>query len=155
MKQIAENKSADIESKIMAAAPYDAPYEMIKKRPDFIKANRGMKYVTPAFILLVLYRGHHAPKRIGYTVTKKTGNAVARNRIKRRFRALCHEILPHHGMAHCDHIMIGRKEALTRDFTQMANEMRTALAYIARKSAKKTQKIYVKAADKIDESQNG
>ena len=65
--------------------------------------------------------------RIGITVTKKVGNAVVRNRIKRRFRALAQEQLPLHGMAGADHVLIGREPALERDWQALSGDLARAL----------------------------
>ena len=54
--------------------------------------------------------------RVGFTVTKKIGNAVVRNRMKRRFRALARELLPAQGIAGADHVLIGRAGGIERDF---------------------------------------
>ncbi len=54
--------------------------------------------------------------RVGFTVTKKIGGAVVRNRMKRRFRALAREIMPAKGIAGADHVMIGRAKGIERDF---------------------------------------
>ncbi len=66
--------------------------------------------------------------RVGYTVTKKIGNAVVRNRIKRRFRALADDVLLVSGIAGADHVMIGRGAATDRDYATMADDLRRALA---------------------------
>ncbi len=68
------------------------------------------------------------PMRFGVTVTKKIGNAVVRNRMKRRFRALLRELLPQHGMAGADHVMIGREGGVERDFATLRRELVEALA---------------------------
>ncbi len=65
--------------------------------------------------------------RFGITVTKKIGNAVVRNRMKRRFRALVRELLPVHGMADTDHVLIGRDGGVERDFALLRAEMLAAL----------------------------
>lgn len=65
--------------------------------------------------------------RIGFTVTKKIGGAVVRNRMKRRFRALAAEILPQKGFAGADHVMIGRGKGIERDFGQLRTELAGAL----------------------------
>jgi ribonuclease P protein component len=65
--------------------------------------------------------------RFGITVTKKIGNAVVRNRMKRRFRALVRELLPVHGMADTDHVLIGRDGGVERDFALLRTEMLAAL----------------------------
>jgi len=65
--------------------------------------------------------------RVGFTVTKKIGGAVIRNRMKRRFRALAREIVPSKGFAGSDHVMIGRARGIERDFGLLRNELASAL----------------------------
>ncbi len=65
--------------------------------------------------------------RFGITVTKKIGNAVVRNRMKRRFRVLVRELLPVHGLADTDHVLIGRDGGVERDFALLRAEMLAAL----------------------------
>lgn len=114
---------------------------MIRHRPDFVVANRGKRFVTPSFILLVYARrdGHPvSPEtvRYGITVTKKIGNAVIRNRMKRRFRALFAEALPKHGMEGVDHILIGRKQDKEPAFDMMRADLEKGLQHLARKMRK-------------------
>ena len=71
--------------------------------------------------------------RHGITVTKKIGNAVTRNRMKRRFRALLAETLPGDGIAGIDHIMIGRKSNKEADFSALKAELEKGLKYLAKK----------------------
>lgn len=99
------------------------------RRADYLAANRGRRQTTPGFILLVNDRrdGDPAP-RIGITVSKKVGGAVIRNRMKRRFRALARELLPLHALAGADHVLIGRREGIERDFALLRAEMIKALA---------------------------
>ena len=70
--------------------------------------------------------------RLGITVTKKVGGAVARNRIKRRFRALAAQILPETGIDGADHVLIGRSDALDRPFDQLSADLRQALTKLRR-----------------------
>ena len=80
-------------------------------------------------MLLVRDRGDGDPAmRVGYTVTKKVGGAVVRNRIKRRFRALAREILPQAGFPGADHVLIGRSGGIERDFALLRSELHRALA---------------------------
>lgn len=65
--------------------------------------------------------------RYGVTVTKKIGNAVVRNRMKRRFRELLRALLPTHGIAGADHVMIGREGGVERDFAGLRDELVAAL----------------------------
>ena len=87
----------------------------------------------PGFVLLVRDRRDDSPSmRLGITVTKKIGNAVIRNRMKRRLRALAREILPVHGIAGADHVLIGRAGGVERDFTSLRHELGKALAKVKR-----------------------
>ncbi len=112
--------------------------EVIRKRADFVAANRGKRFVTPGFILLVhKRRGDNVEGdqmiRYGITVTKKIGNAVTRNRMKRRFRALIADSLPDHGIAGADHILIGRKQDKEPDFASMHHDLEKGLKRLAKK----------------------
>ena len=83
---------------------------------------------TPGFVLLVRDRKDEDPRmRVGFTVTKKIGGAVVRNRMKRRFRALAREIVPLKGIPGRDHVMIGRAKGIERDFALLRNELAGAL----------------------------
>jgi len=87
----------------------------------------------PGFVLLVRPRDDGDPaKRLGITVTKKVGNAVVRNRMKRRFRALGRELLPGHGVAGADHILIGRAGGIERDYAALRDELNAALRKLAK-----------------------
>jgi len=86
----------------------------------------------PGFVLLVRPRGDDDPvMRLGITVTKKIGNAVVRNRIKRRFRALARELLPIAGIAGADHVLIGRSGGLDNDFADLRAQLLKALGKIS------------------------
>ncbi|MDB5723760.1 MAG: rnpA [Novosphingobium sp.] len=69
--------------------------------------------------------------RFGITVTKKIGNAVVRNRMKRRFRALARELLPSQGLPDHDHVLIGREGGVERDFARLRDELVQALGCAA------------------------
>lgn len=87
----------------------------------------------PGFVLLVRPRGDDDPViRLGITVTKKIGNAVIRNRMKRRFRALARELLPLSGIVGADHVLIGRAGGVERDFATLRAELGKALGKAAR-----------------------
>lgn len=100
--------------------------EIIRQRRDFLAANRGRRVVTPGFILLVQKKEAGAI-RAGFTVTKKIGNAVVRNRMKRRLRALARDLLPKGGIAGADHVLIGREAGIERDFATLHAELEKAL----------------------------
>ena len=114
-------------------APGPRPQEaqrlnILRKRSDFLAANAGGRAATPGFVLLVRNREDGDPsKRVGFTVSKKVGGAVVRNRMKRRFRALAREILPVGGHAGSDHVMIGRSGGIERDFGLLREDLAKAL----------------------------
>lgn len=99
---------------------------MLTRRSDFLAANRGLRISRPGFVLLAR-PNDGAGQRFGITVTKRIGNAVVRNRMKRRFRALVREILPVHGLADTDHVLIGREGGVERDFALLRDELLAAL----------------------------
>jgi ribonuclease P protein component len=100
---------------------------VIKNRADFLGANRGLRVARPGFVLLAQPNGGQG-KRYGVTVTKKIGNAVVRNRMKRRFRELLRAALPEQGLPDHDHVLIGREGGIERDFGQLREELAAALA---------------------------
>jgi len=105
----------------------------LTKRSDFLAANAGRRAPMPGFVLLVRQRDDgDSAMRVGFTVTKKIGNAVVRNRIKRRFRALAREVLPISGVRGADHVLIGRLDGMTRDFAQLRADLTKALAKVQR-----------------------
>jgi ribonuclease P protein component len=105
----------------------------IRKRADFLAANAGRRASAPGFVLLVRDRADGDPaKRVGYTVTKKIGGAVVRNRMKRRLRALARELLPAGGIAGSDHVLIGRQGGIERDFAALRQELARALDKLRR-----------------------
>jgi ribonuclease P protein component len=86
----------------------------------------------PGFVLLVRPRDDGDPAvRLGITVTRKIGNAVVRNRMKRRFRALARELLPECGVKGADHVLIGRAGGVERAFGLLREELRKALGKLA------------------------
>jgi len=87
----------------------------------------------PGFVLLVRPRDDGDPtKRIGFTMTKKIGNAVVRNRMKRRLRALARDLLPSDGIAGADHVLIGRNGGIERDYATLRTELTKALRKVIR-----------------------
>ena len=103
---------------------------MLTRRADFVAANRGLRVARPGFVLLAHPNGGLG-KRYGVTVTKKIGNAVVRNRMKRRFRELLWAALPAEGLPDHDHVLIGREGGIERDFESLRAELAGALARAA------------------------
>ncbi len=91
-----------------------------------------MRRATFGFVLLVRDRvDGDDTKRIGITVTKKIGNAVVRNRMKRRFRALAREVIADGGFVGSDHILIGRAGGVERDYAMLRDDLKRAVAKLA------------------------
>jgi ribonuclease P protein component len=99
---------------------------VLTKRSDFLAANSGMRNARVGFVLLTRPNDGRGV-RFGITVTKKIGNAVVRNRMKRRFRELLRGALPTAGLPDHDHVLIGRAGGVERDFHLMADELAKAL----------------------------
>lgn len=107
----------------------------IKKRKDFLAAASGKKFITNSLILQRVRRfdGHAVPSgqaRVGFTVTKKMGGAVVRNRIKRRLREAVRESLVRHGQAGYDYVVISRLKALDCNFSDLKRDMEFAFTRI-------------------------
>jgi len=106
----------------------------LKQRADFLRiAAAGLRRVTPAFILQAVDVTPGASGRIGFTVSRKVGNAVARNRARRRLRAVADRVIAAKAATAMtmDLVIIGRGDALTRDFTAMVNDLQHAIARVA------------------------
>ena len=110
----------------------------LKKRSDYLKTSSArLKSVTPG---LILQGRNHTPNeirsndlsdlRIGFTVSKKVGNAVSRNRVKRRLKAVAQNILSAKSPKHLDLVVIGRQNALKRSFSNLLADMEKALTQI-------------------------
>ena len=111
----------------MPTQPSSTAPKVLTRRADFVAANKGLRNARAGFVLLTRPNGGEGV-RFGITVTKKIGNAVVRNRMKRRFRELLRDALPKGAIADHDHVLIGRSGGVERDFATMAAELDKALA---------------------------
>ncbi len=106
---------------------------VLTKRADFLAANRGLRNARPGFVLLTRPNQGHGV-RFGITVTKKVGNAVVRNRIKRRLREIARLKLEDLAQPGYDYVLIGRSPALSRLFTDLEKDLYSALKRLHRTS---------------------
>ena len=100
----------------------------LKKRSEFLYV-RGGKYAARKHIVVQMREnpGAGGAVRCGFTATKKIGNAVVRNRAKRRMRALAAQILPLQGKAGCDYVFIARNSTATAPWDELQNDVEKAL----------------------------
>jgi len=113
------------------AASVSARLATLKKRSDFLACARALKAPTPGFLLQARDRDAAATIRVGFTASKKVGNAVARNRAKRRLRALARAVLATEGRAGWDYVLVARRdETARRPFAELEADLSRALARI-------------------------
>lgn len=108
---------------------------VLTKRADFLRAARARRQSTPSFTLQARQRDASEPPglRVGFTCSKKVGNAVARNRAKRRLREVARLVLPEHGRSGWDYVLIGRPGVTAaHDFAAMQDDMKRALDKVHR-----------------------
>ncbi|WP_028092428.1 ribonuclease P protein component [Pseudodonghicola xiamenensis] len=105
--------------------------QVLRKRADFLAAARARRQATKGMVVQARRRpeGHTAlGVRIGYTCSKKIGNAVARNRAKRRLRAVARELMPALGVEGWDYVLIGRREdTIARSYDALLNDLKYAM----------------------------
>jgi ribonuclease P protein component len=108
--------------------------EVLKDRPDFLRAARAKRKPMPGFLLQARKRGDDETAdtiRVGFTCSKKVGNAVIRNRAKRRLREIARLTLPSYGKPGWDYVLVGRpQETATRPFDDLIADLETALRKI-------------------------
>lgn len=112
--------------------------DVLKKRSDFLTAAQGKRWHSPSMVVQMVHTPalqstqNNLPRsdsdpRVGFTVTKRVGNAVVRNRVRRRLRAAARQIVPEYGHAGRDYVLIGRKAALDQPFECLLDDLKGAL----------------------------
>lgn len=101
--------------------------ERIRHRRDFLAAAKALSCAMPGMIVQMRARTDDLPPRVGFTVTKKLGNAVVRNRIKRRLREAARLTLKPIAKAGHDYVLIGRSSTMERSFEDLQKDIVTAL----------------------------
>jgi ribonuclease P protein component len=106
----------------------------IKKRSDFLWVRGGHRWNAAAFVLEARTRQNVAdaecPARFGFTVSKKVGGAVVRNRLRRRLRALTGALNPDQARPGFDYVLIARAAAVDRSFSDLKADLDQALARV-------------------------
>jgi ribonuclease P protein component len=101
---------------------------VLRKREFFLAvAKDGRKWVAPGLILQAGVPRNETALRYGLTASGKIGNAVVRNRARRRLRALVHEVLPRHAVPGRDYVLIARATTISRDYADLAQDLKTSL----------------------------
>ena len=104
----------------------------LKQRADFLAAAGGAKVATAAFVLQGRNRDDGGPARIGFTVSRKVGTAVERNRVRRRLRDIVRRSAADDLRTGYDYVLVGRRTALSRQFDHMIEDFRNALRRLER-----------------------
>jgi len=113
-----------------------ATLDRLRRRGDFLRLARGAKWATPGLILQASPRPRRpdspddAPPRIGFTVSRKVGGAVERNRARRRLREVARLVMPSKARPAIDYVLIGRHTTLSRPWPQLVQDLETALSRI-------------------------
>ena len=101
--------------------------DRLKKRSDFLRAARGIRRVTPGLTLEICANPGFDAVRVGFTASRKVGNAVVRNRAKRRLRAAAAQILSQSGRPGTDYVLVARHGTVTRPFESLTADLAQAL----------------------------
>jgi ribonuclease P protein component len=106
--------------------------ERLKQRADFLAAAKGARVPAGPFVLQVRRRGDAAPPRFGFTVSRKVGSAVERNRVRRRLKEIVRRNAALCGETGHDYVLIGRRAALAMPFETISAEFTGAMARLSK-----------------------
>ncbi len=115
--------------------------DRLRKRRDFLAAARAERAGVTSFLLQGRDRRDEEDPRLGFTVTKKNGNAVVRNRIRRRLREAARQVMPQAGRKGFDYVLVARSHCLHAPFQDLVRDMERAVArlHAAKKSPSNAQ----------------
>jgi ribonuclease P protein component len=110
--------------------------ERLTSRPQFLAAAKGVSQARGAVVVQRLDRGDADPVvRVGFTATRKVGGAVVRNRAKRRLREAARALIPAHGAAGSDYVLIARMGTVARPWDRLLDDVKSALTRLATSTA--------------------
>ena len=113
--------------------------QRMTRRQDFVAAAKAVSWGTRGFMLQARLRSDSAEPRVGFTCTKKLGNAVTRNRIKRRLREIVRLSFGPVAKTSYDYVLIGRSAAETMDFESLQSDLISAASRLHAKALPKTE----------------
>jgi ribonuclease P protein component len=108
--------------------------ERLRQRADFLAAKTGLRIPAAGFVLQARRRSDEGPPRVGFTVSKKVGNAVERNRVRRRLREIV-RLSPLPLLRGHDYVLVGRRAALSLPFARIAQDYEGALERVTKRRA--------------------
>lgn len=100
---------------------------LLRKRSEFLFVREGRYQARSGVVIQARENPSHKEIRVGFTATKKIGNAVIRNRAKRRLRAVSQDILPQLGQLGTDYVFIARDKTVARPYEALLDDTRKAL----------------------------
>jgi ribonuclease P protein component len=105
-----------------------APLPRLTRRADFLRLAAGRRnWVAPGLVLQACAGPDSPGVRVGFTASRKVGNAVARNRARRRLRAVSSAVLPGHAQPGQDYVLIARSGTLTRSYQELVKDLEEGL----------------------------
>ncbi len=101
--------------------------ETLRKRAQFLFVRQGARASRGAVLVEARRRAEDGAIGVGYTASKKVGGAVVRNRAKRRLREAARQLLPEHGLAGVDYVLVARQSTPEADWAGLLDDLKTAL----------------------------